>query len=68
MLLQVLVGDVLEMKKPHPCGNRYFTVLRSGMDFRLLCQGCAREFMIPRAKAEKNIKKIIRGNADASKT
>lgn len=65
--MQVLVGDILEMKKPHPCGSRYFTVLRSGMDFRLSCQGCSREFLISRSKAEKNIKKIIRGNADAPK-
>ncbi|HZK21163.1 MAG TPA: DUF951 domain-containing protein [Oscillospiraceae bacterium] len=64
--MQVLVGDTLEMKKPHPCGSRFFTVLRSGMDFRLSCQGCSREFMISRQKAEKNIKKIIRGNTDAS--
>jgi len=65
--LDVQVGDILEMKKPHPCGCRYFRVLRSGMDFRLCCTGCSREFMISRVKAEKSIRKIIRGNEDASK-
>ncbi len=63
--MDVRVGDVLEMKKQHPCGNKQFFVLRSGMDFRLRCQGCGREFLIPRSKAEKNIKKIIRENTDA---
>lgn len=63
--MDVRIGDVLEMKKPHPCGAKSFTVLRSGMDFRLRCNGCGREFLIPRAKAEKNIKKIIRENEDA---
>lgn len=63
--MDVRVGDVLEMKKQHPCGEKQFYVLRSGMDFRLRCQGCGREILIPRSKAEKNIKKIIRENTDA---
>lgn len=63
--MDVRVGDVLEMKKQHPCGSKQFYVLRSGMDFRLRCQGCGREFLIPRAKAEKNIKKITRETTDA---
>ena len=62
--MQISVGDVLEMKKQHPCGERRFLVLRSGMHFRLRCLKCGREFMIPRTKAEKNIKNIIKENAD----
>ena len=58
--MDVRVGDVLEMKKPHPCGSRQWQVLRVGMDFKLRCAGCQHELMLPRAKAEKNIKKIIR--------
>ncbi len=58
--MDVRCGDTLEMKKPHPCGEKRFFVLRSGMDFRLRCLGCGREFMIPRVKCEKNIKKILR--------
>ncbi len=63
--MDIRVGDILEMKKQHPCGNKQFLVLRSGMDFRLRCVGCEREFLIPRSKAEKNIKKVIRENEDA---
>lgn len=58
--MDVRVGDVLRMKKPHPCGCLEFTVLRSGMDFKIRCNGCGREVMIPRHKCEKNIKKILR--------
>ena len=54
------VGDIVQMKKQHPCGENTFLVLRSGMDFRIRCTGCGREVMVPRAKAEKNIKSIIR--------
>ena len=58
--MDVRVGDILLMKKNHPCGSNQFEVLRSGMDFRLKCLGCSHEFMTPRLKAEKNIRKIIR--------
>ena len=54
--MDVRLGDVLEMKKAHPCGSRHWLV---GMDFRLRCQGCGHEVMLPRSKAEKNIKKIL---------
>ncbi|MEG1869812.1 MAG: DUF951 domain-containing protein [Oscillospiraceae bacterium] len=56
--MDVRVGDILTMKKNHPCGTNQFEVLRSGMDFKLRCTGCDREVMVPRSKAEKNIKKI----------
>ena len=62
--MAVQVGDILEMKKPHPCGSRRFLVLRSGMDFKIRCTGCGHEVMVPRVKAEKNIKKIIRQEQD----
>ena len=58
--MDIRVGDTLEMKKEHPCGNRTFAVLRVGMDFRLRCIGCGQEMMIPRLKAEKNIRKVLR--------
>ena len=62
--MDVRVGDVLEMKKPHPCGSKSFLVLRSGMDFRLRCTGCGHEMMVPRVKIEKNIRKIRREEAE----
>lgn len=51
--MNIQVGDVIEMRKPHPCGARRWLVLRIGADFRLRCQGCGREMMITRVKAEK---------------
>ena len=58
--MDVRVGDILTMKKNHPCGGREFLVLRSGMDFRIRCTTCGREMMLPRLRVEKNIKKITR--------
>ncbi|ADU24387.1 MULTISPECIES: DUF951 domain-containing protein [Ruminococcus] len=58
--MDIIKGDRLVMKKKHPCGSNEMIVLRSGMDFKLRCAGCGREFMIPRSKAEKNVKTVIR--------
>ncbi len=57
--MDIRVGDLLELKKPHPCGSRQWLVLRVGMDFKLRCAGCGHELMLPRSKAEKAVKKII---------
>ena len=58
--MDIAIGDILEMKKEHPCGTKQWLVLRSGMDFRLRCTGCGHELMLPRSKAEKNIRQILR--------
>ena len=62
--MDVRVGDILLMKKPHPCGESRFAVLRVGMDFRIRCVSCGREVMVPRSKAEKSIKKIERAETE----
>lgn len=62
--MDVRLGDILVMKKKHPCGEDKFSVLRIGMDFRIRCVGCGREVMLPRVSCEKNIKKIIREEKD----
>lgn len=58
--MDIHLGDVLVMKKAHPCGDNKWLVLRTGADFRLRCAGCGHEVMIPRFKAEKNIRNVIR--------
>lgn len=58
--MDVRVGDTIQTKKPHPCGTNTFEVLRVGMDFRIRCTGCGHEVMLPRAKIEKNIRRILR--------
>ena len=62
--MDVRPGDVLQMKKPHPCGGKEFLVLRAGMDFKIRCRGCGHEVMVPRLKCEKNIKKILRESTE----
>ena len=57
--MEINVGDKLIMKKAHPCGNKTFVVLRTGMDLKIKCEGCGHEIMSPRLKIEKRIKQII---------
>lgn len=59
-MMDVRVGDVLTMKKKHPCGSMTWQVLRIGADFKLRCTGCSHEVMSPRSNIEKHIKKIAR--------
>ena len=58
--MDIAVGDIIQTRKKHPCGASSFEVLRVGMDFRIRCTGCGREVMLPRAKIEKNIKKVLK--------
>ena len=52
--------DYVELKKPHPCGSTHWEILRVGMDSKLRCRGCGHELMLPRSKAEKSIRKILK--------
>ena len=61
--MDVRLQDILVMKKAHPCGSKEWLVLRTGMDFRLRCQCCSHEVLLPRSKAEKNIRQILRDGA-----
>ena len=56
--MDIRLNDILVMKKPHPCGEKRWKVLRTGADFRLKCMGCDHQVMIPRKQIEKNIRRI----------
>lgn len=56
--MDIQVGDVLTMKKAHPCGEKRWQVLRTGADFRLRCLGCGHEVFGARSKFEKNIRAV----------
>ena len=52
--MQLKLGDIVVMKKPHPCGSKEFEITRLGVDYKLRCKGCGREIMI----ADKSIKAV----------
>ena len=57
--VDIKVGDIVEVKKSHPCGGKTWEVLRVGVDFKLKCTTCEHMIMIERPKALKMIKKIL---------
>ena len=58
-IIKFNVGDVLELKKPHPCGNKLFRILRVGSEMRVVCLECSRDMNIDRLKLEKATKRIV---------
>lgn len=57
--------DVVELKKPHPCGSKQFKILRVGSEMRLICLGCGRDMVMDRIKLEKATKKIHSAEMEA---
>lgn len=57
--LKIYLGDIVRMKKQHPCGSYIWEVTRTGIDIGLKCQGCGRRVMIPRTKFERACKEIL---------
>ncbi|WP_017471586.1 DUF951 domain-containing protein [Amphibacillus jilinensis] len=53
------LNDIVEMKKPHPCGENRWKVIRMGMDIRIKCQGCEHSVLVPRKKFETKLKRVI---------
>lgn len=58
MPMDLNVGDIIQTRKQHPCGNNRFEIMRTGMDFRIKCLECNKQIWISRQKLEKRIKKI----------
>ncbi|SFE63369.1 DUF951 domain-containing protein [Alteribacillus iranensis] len=53
------LNDIVEMKKPHPCGENRWKIIRLGADIRIKCQGCGHSVMLPRREFSKKVKKVI---------
>lgn len=57
-IVKFQVDDLLELKKPHPCGSHTFRVARVGSEVRIVCTGCGRDLILDRVKLEKAIRKV----------
>lgn len=56
------LGEMIKMKKAHPCGTNQWEIMRVGMDFRLKCCGCGHQVMLPRKQVEKSFRGKIAQN------
>jgi len=57
--MQLNVGDVVKLKKKHPCGGYDWQILRVGADFRIKCTTCERQVWLPRKEVERRITKVV---------
>ncbi|MFL2101215.1 DUF951 domain-containing protein [Mycobacteroides abscessus] len=53
------LNDIVEMKKPHPCGANRWQIIRMGMDIRIKCTKCGHMVMMPRRDFERKMKKVL---------
>lgn len=53
------LNDLVEMKKPHPCGVNKWKIIRLGMDIRIKCEGCGHSVLIPRKEFARKMKKVV---------
>ena len=58
-------GDLLRLKKPHPCGVNAWAVMQLGMDVKLRCTGCGHIVRIPRPRLERQVREILQSGADS---
>jgi len=61
------LGDIVLMKKPHPCGGNEMEIIRMGMDIRIKCVKCKHSVLVPRIKFEKKFKKVLRPSSNPIK-
>lgn len=61
------IGDIVELKKQHPCGSKEWEVIRLGADIKVKCCGCGRIVMLPRSKFEKDTKKVVKTGEEIEK-
>ena len=65
VVMDLQIGDIVSLKKQHPCGSNDWELLRVGMDFRLKCCGCGHMVMLPRKQVERSIRKVAKKNPDS---
>lgn len=58
-------GDLVELKKPHPCGTNAWRIIRMGMDIRIKCTGCGSSVLMPRSDFERRLRRVLKKAADA---
>ena len=59
MVLELRIGDVLRMKKPHPCGGSLWTVTRLGADIGMTCRECGRYVLLARSQLARRLKQVV---------
>ena len=62
MYIEIHLGDIVRLRKKHPCGSYEWKVIRLGADVGLVCQGCGRKVLLPRGVFNKRYKAMVKYN------
>ena len=65
-IVEFRLGDGVELRKPHPCGGRAWTVVRLGTDIGLSCDTCGQRLLLSRSRLERRLRRVVRGSAEAA--
>lgn len=65
MSVELQMGDIIRLRKKHPCGGDQWQVVRLGVDIGLVCQTCSRRILLPRSTVNKRLKSIVSRSEDA---
>jgi hypothetical protein len=65
MVLELRLGDVLRLKKTHPCGSDFWVVVRLGADIGIRCRKCDRRVLLQRSYLERRVKEVVRPGGEA---
>ena len=57
--MRLEIGDLVQIRKPHPCGSDKWVVTRTGADVKIRCEGCGRVVMLDRVEFEKRVRKVL---------
>ncbi len=68
MAMEVQLGDVVRLRKVHPCGGYDWRVVRLGADIGIVCTTCGRRVLLPRSTFEKRVKTFVRRGSDAEQS
>jgi hypothetical protein len=66
MVMEINPGDIVQLKKKHPCGSDRWQVTRTGADIGIVCLGCSHKIMLDRSSFEKRVKSFISRSEEAS--
>lgn len=67
MYVEIALGDIVRMRKEHPCGSKEWEIVRLGVDIGMVCQGCGRKVLLPRGLFNKRLKMVVRPAASQPK-
>ncbi len=66
--IEINLGDIVQMRKPHPCGGDTWKVVRLGAEIGMRCLTCEHKVLLPRSTFERRVKRFVERGAPDERT